>query len=487
MQSRSPRRSIGVIGGLGALAAADLFFKLLRATPTAHGEDLVDAIFEQHAFEEAGLPGNEDARLAGRKLYVYDMLKRFGERKVDAVLLPCFLSHSFLDELTAEIRTPVVDMFDALIAHLARRHPGAKLGVLTSDLVRRKQLFQKRFAATGHELVFPSDEVQAKSVMTAIYGERGLKAGHLQGPALESLVAACEHLRAAGADVIVPGFSEIALAAQALQERGLPVLDCNEIYARYALDATLSPSKRAFKIGMVGGLGPAATVDLLDKIVRATPATRDQEHIKLVIEQNPQIPDRTANLLGTGVDPTVAMYAACKRLEADDADAIVIPCNTAHAFIDRIQPYLSIPFINMQRATLEAIAERWGKDVRVGLMATSGTIATRIYHELADKMGMTLVTPDEAAQARVMNAIYGEKGAKAGFTDGQCRDDLLAGAEYLVREEGAQVLILGCTELPLILDECDDVEIAGAHVALVDPTAVLARKCVALALEANAA
>lgn len=487
MQSRSARRSLGVIGGLGALAAADLFFKLLKITPTAHGEDLIDVVFEQHAFDEAGLPGNEDARLAGRKLYVFDMLKRFGERKVDAVLLPCFLSHSFLDELTAELRTPVVDMFDALIEHLARRHPGAKIGVLTSDLVRRKELFQRRFAGTGHEIVFPDAKIQAENVMAAIYGERGLKAGHLVGPAIDQLAAACEHLLARGAEVIVPGFSEIALAAQALQERGLPVLDSNEIYARFARAATLSPSRRPFKIGMVGGLGPAATVDLLDKIVRATPAAKDQEHIKVVIEQNPQIPDRTANLLGHGVDPTIAMYAACKRLEADEADAIILPCNTAHAFVDRLQPYLSIPFINMQRATLEAIAERWGKDATIGLLATNGTIATRIYHEIAEKMGMKLVTPDPAHQARVMAAIYGEKGAKAGFTDGECREDLLAGAEYLVREHGAQVLVLGCTELPLILSESEAFEIAGTTVAMVDPTAVLARKCVALAMERQAA
>lgn len=486
MQASTQRRSIGVIGGLGALAAADLFFKLLKASPTTRGEDLVEVIFEQRAFDEAGLPGSEDARLTGRKLYVFDMLRRFGERKVDAVLLPCFLSHSFLGELTAELRTPVVDMFDALIEHLARRHPGATIGVLTSDLVRRRQLFQRRFAGTGHTIVFPDDTIQSSCVMAAIYGERSLKAGHLAGPAIDQLAAACEALRAQGATVIVPGFSEIALAAQALQERGLPVLDSNEIYARFALAATLTPARRPFKIGMLGGLGPAATVDLLDKIVRATPATTDQDHIKVVIEQNPQIPDRTANLLGEGVDPTIAMYAACKRLEADEADAIIIPCNTAHAFIERIQPYLSIPFINMQRATLEVIAAHWGREAKIGLLATSGTIATRIYHELAEAMGMQLATPDQAHQARVMAAIYGEQGAKAGFTDGQCRDDLLAGAEHLVCDQGAQVLILGCTELPLILAENEAFEIAGQTVALVDPSAVLARKCVALALAARA-
>ena len=130
----------------------------------------------------------------------------------------------------------------------------------------------------------------------------------------------------------------------------------------------------------------------MDKIVRNTPAGRDQEHIKLVVEQNPQIPDRTKNLIGDGIDPTIALYSTCKRLEADEADIIAIPCNTAHAFVERIQPYLSIPIVNMLFETAECIRREHRSCKRIGLLATSGTIGSRVYHDaIAD-----------AAKARAM-------------------------------------------------------------------------------------
>ena len=239
---------------------------------------------------------------------------------------------------------------------------------------------------------------------------------------------------------------------------------------------------KPFKVGLIGGLGPAATVDLYDKIVKATPATCDQEHIKVVVEQNPQVPDRTAALLSGGVDPTLALYNCARRLEDDGCDAIIIPCNTAHAFIPYLERHLSVPFINMQQATMDEIRAKFGDKARVGLMATTGTVRTGIYAEKARAMGIPMFVPDDERQKRVMDAIYGPKGAKAGFTDGVCRDDLVSAAEYLVREYDCNVLILGCTELPLILDE-GDFECAGRKVFIIDPTSALARKVVRTAQE----
>ena len=95
-------------------------------------------------------------------------------------------------------------------------------------------------------------------------------------------------------------------------------------------------------------------------------------------------------------------------------------------------------------------------------------------------MFATVLTPDETNQDRVMDAIYGEKGVKAGFTEGQCKDDLLAALAHLV-ERGAEVAILGCTELPLLLAQNDDFKVGGTSVVLLDPTEILARKCVTLA------
>jgi aspartate racemase len=242
---------------------------------------------------------------------------------------------------------------------------------------------------------------------------------------------------------------------------------------------------RPFKIGVVGGVGPAATADFMQKIVRNTPAARDQDHIKLVVEQNPQIPDRTANLIGDGPDPTVALYATCKKLEAGDADLIAIPCNTAHAFVERIQPYLSIPIINMLHETVQRLRTHHAALRHVGLLATSGTLGSHVYHEAAEAAGLELLAPDDAHQAMVMSAIYGERGVKAGFTEGECRDDLMRALVHLV-ERGAQAVILGCTELPLLLAQSDHFAVAGTHIVLLDPTDLLARKCIALAQRGGA-
>jgi aspartate racemase len=234
-------------------------------------------------------------------------------------------------------------------------------------------------------------------------------------------------------------------------------------------------------LGIVGGVGPAATVDFMGKVVANTPAGRDQEHIKMVVEQNPQIPDRTANLLHDEADPTMAMYATCKRLESAGANAIAIPCNTAHAFVERIQAHLRVPIVNMLHETIEWIVHKYGSGKVVGLLATSGTIQSQVYHEAARNSGLQIVTPGHDYQSMVMDSIYGDRGIKAGFTQGLCREQLLIAAEHLC-ELGANVLILGCTELPLVLEHCESFEINKRTVAFVDPTTLLARKCVGLSL-----
>jgi len=257
-----------------------------------------------------------------------------------------------------------------------------------------------------------------------------------------------------------------------------------ESYAEKLLAACGGIPAKPFKVGMIGGLGPAATVDLYDKITKATPASNDQEHIRVVIEQNPQIPDRTKCLLDNGTDPTLSLYHCAKRLEKDGCDALIIPCNTAHAFVPYMERHLSIPFINMQKACMDEIAAKFGDKARVGLLATTGTVKTGIYTKKAEAMGIAMFVPDAAHQERVMAAIYGPKGAKAGYTDGVCRDDLVSAAEYMVKTYDCNVLILGCTELPLILDE-GDMEVAGKTVFIIDPTSALARRVVKTAQEAN--
>jgi aspartate racemase len=473
--------AFGIVGGLGSLASADVFFKLVKALPVTSGALQSDICLEQHPFSEAQIAGAASAHQTARKLYVFNLVRTFQQRGVGVILLPCFISHTFLDELVAELAPPVLNLMDALRQHVAKTFPAARrLGVLTSDYVRRNGLFERSFDPARYTLIHPRPDIQAECLMAAIYGPHSLKSGHLQGEATVLLARACQNLADQGAELILPGFTEIPLLIEALSACPIPIVDCNQVYAQAALAYGQEPGTKVYKLGIVGGVGPAATVDFINKVVRSTRARRDQEHIKLVVEQNPQIPDRTENLLADGVDPTVALYATCKKLEAASADLIAIPCNTAHAFVERIQPYLGIPIVNMMFETVQYLQRTHPGARTVGLLATDGTVRSRVYHQAMEKAGFQIVVPDQARQRAVMDAIYSPWGVKAGFTEGRCRQDLLGALEHLVRDQGAEIIILGCTELPLILAQSERFPAGGRQVAVVDPTSILAARCVEL-------
>ncbi|MDR2315795.1 MAG: aspartate/glutamate racemase family protein [Pseudomonas sp.] len=478
-QPNMKSHKLGIVGGLGSLAGGDLFFKLVKSRAVLEDQARFHFLFEQHPFKDVLLPLDAQASMTSRKFYVFQVCKSFEQSGVDAIMLPCFASHTFRTEIQEEVGVTVVDMMDALVQHIhqvAKR--GSALGILASDYVRYSGLFE-RALGDDYRLVYPDDATQTM-LMDAMYGPDGIKDGRLEGVPLESIHQACLSVQDNGATLIVPGMTELSLVCADLQRRGIPTLDINEIYATFATRGPGNPRTLPFKLGIVGGVGPAATVDFMGKVVANTPAGCDQDHIKMVVEQNPQIPDRTANLLRAEADPTMAMYATCKRLESSGANAIAIPCNTAHAFVERIQGHLRVPIVNMLTETIEWIKKTYGSKEPIGLLATSGTVKSQVYHEAANRAGLQIIVPAPDYQNLVMESIYGERGIKAGRTDGLCREQLLTAAQHLA-EAGAQVLILGCTELPLVLDHCDSYELNGREVALVDPTTILAQKCVALA------
>ncbi|MGI4861868.1 MAG: aspartate/glutamate racemase family protein [Janthinobacterium lividum] len=309
------------------------------------------------------------------------------------------------------------------------------------------------------------------------------------------LFDAARRLAARGATaILLPANTSRTLVAALAAELPLPVRarDHDDRHTARLLARPLAATPRPFKIGVVGGVGPAATVDFLDKLVSATPAARDQDHLRVVVEQNPHIPDRTAHLLGhSPADPAVALYAACLSLIGNGAGLIAIPCNTAHAYAAVLQARLPVPIVSLLDETIDHIVNEFGagtlgQPMRIGLLATSGTIASGVYRDAAARRRMTLMLPDTAHQDRVMAAIYGERGVKAGFREGECVANLLKAVSHLAHA-GATVLILGCTELPLLLAHDRHFPIGDAHVALVDPTRVLAERCVALACDARQA
>lgn len=474
VHENAPRR-YGVAGDSKGFVVSDLISRIEAACSAGLNGGVPEFLADRRAKPVGGMTFDP----LGKKLDLYEQFRSFESDRADAIILPCFAAHAFLEEVQGEVRLPVFPLFEALLAKLDRDYASVRrIGVLSTDFVQDSGLFERHLAMSNRTVVYPDADIRKACVMPAMAaGATGF---------LEGLRQACRHLIAAGAEVIVPGNAELFQATTSLQVEGLPVLDVVQFYADSIVSTSPAPLKKHFKIGVVGGVGPAATVDLLNKIVVNTDARCDQEHVKIVVEQNPQIPDRTANLLNGGLDPSVALYATCRRLQDDDANIIVIPCNTAHAFVPRIQPYLSIPIVNMLHATMAYLGDRFPRQKRVGLLATSGTIETRVYHDAAQSVGVELLVPDEENQAQVMAAIYGPRGVKAGYTEGECVERLLAAMTSLVLR-GAEILILGCTELPLLMQANPAYPMAGTTVAIVDPTEILARTCIRLAREHAAA
>lgn len=221
-------------------------------------------------------------------------------------------------------------------------------------------------------------------------------------------------------------------------------------------------------IGIIGGMGPEASGDLFLKILHETDASCDQAHIPMLLDSNTRIADRTAAILSGGKDPRPEMIRSAKRLENAGAELLVMSCNTAHYFYDDIRKEVSIPFLHMPRET--AIAARNGGFKTVALLATSGTVKTGVYADAfqLEAPEIELLTPDAEDQQEVMNLIY--EGIKKGRMD-YPREGILRVTQHL-RENGAETLILGCTELPIAFSD------GAVDVPTIDPTLVLARAAV---------
>ena len=476
------RFAFGVVGGLGALAGADFLQHLIRAT--AVKAERYAVTFEHQSFPGDCLRADTSYDPTGRKLHVFSLIRRLEMRGVDVILLPCFISQTFLGEIVPNVGTPIFGLMDALRAKLGADHPGVeRIGVLTSDYVRERGLFERTFQGT-HNIVYPDDGGQ-RDLMEAVYAAGGIKSGRNIPELLQRLQAVCVGLIAKSCEIIIPGFTELSLVHAGLAGAvSVPLINVNACYADFSLYQPAERLRKPFKVGVVGGVGPLATVDFMGKVVRLTEAGRDQDHIKMIVEQNPQIPDRTEHLLQSGTDPTIALFATCKKLEAAEADLIAIPCNTAHAFVDRMQAHLRVPVLNMLDETMAQVAGLYPGQL-VGLLATSGTIASGVYAEAAERAGVQMIVPDETNQVLVMEAIYGATGVKAGFTTGQCRDELEKAIVHLA-QRGARVVVLGCTELPLLFPNSKHSDAGGTMVALLDPTMLLAAACVRHAQAARA-
>lgn len=234
-------------------------------------------------------------------------------------------------------------------------------------------------------------------------------------------------------------------------------------------------SNQSLTIGILGGMGPAATVDIFSKIVRLTPAVKDEDHIRVIIDNNPKIPNRIDAYYGRGVDPSPAMIASARSLEAAGADFLIMPCNTAHLFIKNIEAQLRIPFLSIIDTTVEYIRRVHPGVTRAGILGTTPTVESGLYRRL-EEINITLVAPEKELQNNaVMEAIFGLRGIKAGSDAIHSRELLLVAAAQMARN-GAEIILLACTELPIVMRTGD------VAVPLLDLNLILAQASVCKAL-----
>ena len=221
-------------------------------------------------------------------------------------------------------------------------------------------------------------------------------------------------------------------------------------------------------IGILGGMGPLATADLYRKIIERTRADRDNEHIRVYIDGNAAIPDRTAAILHGGEDPVPEMLSALRHLEACGADCIIMPCNTAHYFLPRLREQTALPILDMQRITAAVCRERFpGKTAAI--LATDGTVQSGLYDRALDAEGVRWMHPGEYEQKSLMHLIYGVVKASRPMEPEKERWDAILDT---LRGQGADLFILGCTELPVLAG------VLPSEGPFLDPTDELAKAAI---------
>lgn len=217
-------------------------------------------------------------------------------------------------------------------------------------------------------------------------------------------------------------------------------------------------------LGVLGGMGPAATLDFLGKLQALTPVERDEDHIRVIVDINPQIPDRSDPFARPG--PVLAEMAG--GLQGAGAQVLAIACDSAHVHADLISRASGLPLVDMIETASRAARDSGAR--RAGVLGARD--AVRLYHEYIAAQGMGLVTLPRDDQARFMDLVGR---IKAGDLGAAVREGMRQLADVLVRE-GAEAVIAGCTEVPLVLDPGD------VRAPLIDAGEELARRCVSVCL-----
>lgn len=224
-------------------------------------------------------------------------------------------------------------------------------------------------------------------------------------------------------------------------------------------------------IGIMGGMGPEATIDLFAKIVEETHAQKDEDHIRIIIDNNPKMPSRQDAIMKGTESPVPAMLAVAKNLKQAGADAIIIGANTAHYFYDEIAPHIDIPFLHIIKEAVKELLRKHPDAKKVGVLATTAAVQTGLYNKNCAEFDLEVIDLPSDIQAQVHDSIFDFKynGVTSKNIDMMCK-----GIDYLVNQ-GVDALLMGCTEIPIILKD------QKCPLPLIDPNDIIAKVAVAYA------
>lgn len=204
-------------------------------------------------------------------------------------------------------------------------------------------------------------------------------------------------------------------------------------------------------VGVLGGMGPAATLDFFARALAAPHVKRDQDHIRLIIDCNPSVPDRNDAVAGKGPSPAPSLAAMAQGLERAGAELLVMPCNAAHAFLAEIAAATKLPIISIIEVTVEETRRAVPHARRVGVLASSGCIDAELYQRAFAAHDIRALVPEAAARENFMRVLYRIKG---GDTGASVKADMRDIASELIAN-GAEAVVAGCTEVPLVLGSAD--------------------------------
>ena len=221
-------------------------------------------------------------------------------------------------------------------------------------------------------------------------------------------------------------------------------------------------------VGILGGMGPEATVDFMQRIITLTPANDDCDHIRMLVDNNPKVPSRIKAIFeGTGENPESCLVEMAKQLEKQGADLLVIPCNTAHYYFDVVASNVSIPILNMVNMTVEKIINDQPEIKKVGLLASTAVLKINLYKTALNDRNVNILYPSDDLQNSIFNSIKIIKTGQHGKTE---IENIQNAADYLF-EKGAQAVIVGCTELSVVSDQinfkckmCDSSQVLAEEV-----------------------